>query len=65
MKTTNGALIVEAIGILNKYGGVEHAKKMAEEIVRGAWQEAEKDIPQSPAKETLKDFVSFLVEREN
>ncbi len=64
MNTTDRKLIQEAIDIIQKSGAVEKAKKKAEEIVRKAWQDAEKVIPQSPAKETLREFVRFLVERE-
>lgn len=54
----------EAIEIINKYGSVEYAKEMAKKIMREAWQDADKILPQSKAKQRLSQFVNYLIERE-
>jgi len=53
----------EAIEIIQKYGSVKYAQEVAREIMRGAWGEADKLLPPSPAKERLREFVNFLIER--
>lgn len=53
----------EAIEIIKKYGSIEYAKKVARKIVKKAWQEIEKTLPKSKARERLEEFVNFLVER--
>ena len=53
----------EAIEIVKKYGSIEYAKKVAQKIIRESWQEAEKLLPESRAKEKLREFVNYLIER--
>jgi geranylgeranyl pyrophosphate synthase len=53
----------EAINIIKKYGSVEYAQVKAKEIMGDAWQEAEKLLPESPAKKRLEEFVNFLITR--
>ncbi|MBU0546742.1 MAG: polyprenyl synthetase family protein [Patescibacteria group bacterium] len=53
----------EAIAIIKKYGSVEYAQTKAKEIMGDAWQEAEKLLPESPAKKRLEEFVNFLITR--
>jgi len=53
----------EAIAIIKKYGSVEYAQAKAKEIMGDAWQEAEKLLPESPAKKRLEEFVNFLITR--
>lgn len=53
----------EAIEIINKYGSVEYAKKVAKKIIKDAWREAEKLLPESKAKKRLYEFVNYLIER--
>lgn len=53
----------EAIEIIQKYDSVEYAKEKAKEIMKEAWQEAERLLPEGLAKERLKEFVNFLIER--
>ena len=64
MRTTDRKLIQEAMDSIHRYGATDAARKKADDIVSSAWQDAEKVIPPSPAKETLKEFVRFLVERD-
>jgi geranylgeranyl pyrophosphate synthase len=53
----------EAILIIEKYGAVEYAKRRAKEILEEAWKEAEPLLKESKAKNLLKQFVYYLIER--
>ena len=55
--------IPEAIEIIKKYDSIEYAKKRAKDIMKDAWQEADKLLPESKAKERLNEFVNYLIER--
>ncbi len=55
--------IEEAIEIIRKYKSIDHAKKIAKTIISDAWQDADKFLKESQAKQTLKSFISHLVER--
>jgi geranylgeranyl pyrophosphate synthase len=58
------SLTEEAISILNRYGSVEYARQKSRELVLSAWAEIEPLLRETDAKRKLKDFVSFLVERD-
>lgn len=64
MHTKDKALIKEAIGIIKKYGAVEYAKGFARKMVKDAWEAAEPMIPENDAKEKLRAFAEFMVERD-
>lgn len=64
MHTKDEALIKEAIEIMKKNGAVEYAKEFARKMVREAWEAAEPLIPENEAKQKLRDFADFMVERE-
>ena len=53
----------EAIEIIQRYNSVEYAKKTAEKIMREAWQEIDKLLPTSSAKDKLYQLVHYLIER--
>ncbi len=55
--------IIEAISILERYGSLDYARKRAREIVAKAWKEAEPLLKEGNAKELLKEFVYYLIER--
>jgi geranylgeranyl pyrophosphate synthase len=63
LHTPSQILKDEAIGIMLKYNSVEYTKQTAARIVRESWEEAEKMLPESDAKEKLKAFAEFLIER--
>jgi len=63
MHTKDEKLIREAIGIIEKCGSVEYAKEYARRMVREAWKDAETLLPDNPAKEKLRAFADFMVER--
>ncbi len=63
MHTSNPKLVEEAIVILKKYGSIEYVKDFARRIVQESWKEVENLLPTSQAKEKLKAFAKFLIER--
>jgi geranylgeranyl pyrophosphate synthase len=62
--TSDPKLVEDAISILKKYNSIEYAKQKARELVLNAWREAESILKDSKAKEKLKDFAYFLIERD-
>jgi geranylgeranyl diphosphate synthase type I len=63
MHTQDQTLRDEAIAIMQKYGAIEHVKQTANRIVQESWNDAEKLLPDSEAKEKLKAFAEFLIKR--
>ncbi len=63
MHTSDQRLRDEAIAIMEKCSAIEHVKKTASQIVQESWNEAEKLLPKSGAKEKLKAFAEFLIKR--
>jgi geranylgeranyl pyrophosphate synthase len=63
MHTSDQKLKDEAIAIMQKYDSIEYAKRFAKGIVKKSWNEAEQLLPASEAKEKLKAFAEFLIER--
>ncbi len=64
MHTDEQELRDEAIDIMEKYGAVEYAKNYARKIVRESWESAAKLLPASSAREKLRAFADYLIERE-
>lgn len=64
MHTSGQDLIDEAICLLEKYDSLKYAKQVSSQIAEKSWREIEEIIPQSEAKEKLRGFIRFLVERE-
>jgi geranylgeranyl pyrophosphate synthase len=63
MHTRNKKLIGQAIGIIKKYNGVALANKVAVKLLNKAWAEIEPLLKPSQAKETLRAFTKYLIER--
>jgi geranylgeranyl pyrophosphate synthase len=63
MHTTDEKLKDEAIAIMQKYDSIDYAKRFAEEIVEKSWKETDILLPDSKAKERLKAFAEYLIER--
>jgi geranylgeranyl pyrophosphate synthase len=61
--TPETKLVEEAIGIMKKYGSIEYAKEFSKNMVKESWKNAEKLLPSSEAKEKLKEFANYLIER--
>jgi len=64
MHTKDRNLIDEAIEIIKKYDSINYAKKLAKKIIEEAWKDVEPSLKESEAKNILKEFVKFCVERE-
>jgi len=54
----------EAIAIMDKYKAIEYAKEYARKIVRESWNNVDKSLQSSTAKEKLRAFATYLIERE-
>ncbi|MCK5592956.1 polyprenyl synthetase family protein [Candidatus Bathyarchaeota archaeon] len=63
MHTTDQKIRNEAIDIIRKYGSIEYAKEYARNMMKEIWKEIDEFLPPSNAKEELKAFASYLVER--
>ena len=63
MHTSDQTLRDEAIALMQKYDAIEHVKHTATRIVEESWSEVDKRLPASEAKEKLKAFAEFLIQR--
>ena len=63
--TENIDEIEEAIKIIKKYESIDYAKRVAKNIIKNAWQDADKFLKESEAKQRLKSFIDYLIERES
>ncbi|MEM5804515.1 MAG: polyprenyl synthetase family protein [Candidatus Aenigmatarchaeota archaeon] len=63
MHTTDQKLRDEAIALLKKYGTIDYAKEYARKLLVEAWAETDKVLRPSEAKEKLRAFADYLVER--
>ncbi len=64
MHTKDQKTINEAIDIMKKYDSIEYAKNFARNMVKEAWDDIDSLLPESEAKDKLRSFADFLVERE-
>ncbi len=56
--------IRKAIALIKKSGAIEYARDKAKRIVKNAWSELERLLPENEGKEELRAFASFAVERD-
>jgi geranylgeranyl pyrophosphate synthase len=63
MHTTSQRLRNEAIGIMEKYESISYAKELARKMVAESWNEVDRLLQSSDAKERLRAFATYLVER--
>jgi geranylgeranyl pyrophosphate synthase len=61
--TTDEKVIQEALDIIGRYDGIDYSKEKANELVTNAWLKLDKVLPKSNAKEMLKKFAEYLVDR--
>ena len=54
----------KAIAIIRKYGAIEHARNFASKIVQDSWDEVDKVLPPSEAKDKLRTFAEYLIQRQ-
>ncbi|RLJ08273.1 MAG: hypothetical protein DRP12_00925, partial [Candidatus Aenigmatarchaeota archaeon] len=55
--------IKRAMEIIKKYGSIEYAKQRSREIVEKAWKQVDRILPESEAKQKLRAFAEFLIQR--
>ncbi len=60
---TDQKVVDEAIAIVKKYNSIQYSATRAKEIVYEAWKELAPLLKPSKAKDTLKAFADYLVER--
>lgn len=63
MHTSSQKLKDEAIKIMEKYGSIDYARHFAKKIVEENWKKTERLLTASDAKEKLRAFAKFLIER--
>jgi len=63
MHTSDQKLRDGAVAIMQKYGSLEYVRELARKMVEDSWREVEGLLPASGAKERLKAFAKFLIER--
>jgi geranylgeranyl pyrophosphate synthase len=63
MHTTSQKLKNEAIHIMQKYKSIDYAKEFARNKMTESWKEIERLLQPSEAKEKLRAFATYLVER--
>ena len=63
MHTTEQKVRDEAITIIKRYGSIEYAKEFAQNMIEESWKEIDKLLQPSDAKEKLRAFAHYLVER--
>jgi geranylgeranyl diphosphate synthase type 3/geranylgeranyl diphosphate synthase type I len=63
MHTDDKRHIAEFIGMLEKYGAVEHASRMARRFAREAWLAAGSALPKSEARDWIEWLTDFAVSR--
>lgn len=55
--------IQEAIKIIQKYDGIEYGRKRAKELVEKSWKDVDGVLPESHAKNVLRAFADYLINR--
>jgi geranylgeranyl pyrophosphate synthase len=63
MHTIDQELKDEAIKLMERYGSIEYAKQFAKQLVVQNWKEVDRLLSPSDAKDKLKAFADFLIER--
>lgn len=63
MHTNDQKLRDEAIDIMKNYDSIEYTKQYAKKLVKESWSEVDKLLTASDAKEKLRAFAAYLIER--
>lgn len=58
------AIIDEAIDIIKENGSIEFAQQRGRDLIKSAWEDVAGVLDDSPAKDKLKAFADFLMERD-
>ncbi len=64
MHTKDRDLKMEAIEIIEKYGSINYCIDIEKKMIKDVWNEVDKILKPSEAKEKLRAFSSFLVDRD-
>ncbi|MCL7388972.1 MAG: polyprenyl synthetase family protein [Thaumarchaeota archaeon] len=64
MRTSNEDLIKEAVNLLKESRSIDYARRTCIELLSKAWNDLDKVLPSSQAKEKLKALANFLIFRE-
>ena len=64
MHTNDQRLRDEAIDIIRDYGSIDYAKNYARRIASESWKDVDDVLSSSEAKEKLKAFADYLIERQ-
>lgn len=64
MHTKDQNLRNEAIDIIKRYGAIDYAVRFEKKMIRDVWSEVDRILKPSDAKEKLRAFANFLVERD-
>jgi geranylgeranyl pyrophosphate synthase len=65
MHTTDQELKDDAIEIMEQYKSIEYAKQFAKKLTAESWKEVDEILSPSKAKEKLREFANYLIERKN
>lgn len=63
MHTKSQRIRNEALAIIKKCGSVDYAKKKSQKLIKNSWDKIDKFLVNSPAKNKLKEFINYLIER--
>jgi geranylgeranyl pyrophosphate synthase len=63
MHTQIPKLREEAINIIKKYDSINYAKEVARKLVIESWEEVDKLLKPSEARDKLREFAYYLIER--
>jgi len=63
LHTNDEALIKEAIAIIKDAGSIEYAHQVAKKLVQDAWNSVAPKLPDNAAKEKLRIFADYLINR--
>lgn len=63
MHTKDEKLLAEAVGIINKYDAIAYVEKVAREVSENAWSEVDAVLPESPAKQQLRELAELMLSR--
>lgn len=65
MHTKNAMEIREAISLINKYGSIDYARGLSRSVIGSAWEQLDRILPNSIAKERVRAMVAYLLGRTN
>jgi geranylgeranyl pyrophosphate synthase len=63
MHTQDQKLRNEAINLMKRYHSIEYVKETAQNMVKESWEAVEGSLMPSDAKEKMKAFAEYLIER--